>query len=370
MGFRPFTSESYAEHDRLDAWRDVLSTAGLHPLSNPTFYSGHATASRRSAKGITLVKLAAGSQGIAPLSGAGDDALPIALLPTEDGVVLHNGGHQIVPAGHLLVLPPHGDWTLFFQRDLRAIGLYVTGDAFHGRKTGALGWIEPRAMAPQGFAGVFARALGSAVQSLDALSDLEWDVVAQGLADLLFTLTLQMAAPVRDGGSSTKAAIMNRVYQTIERRLEDPDLAPARVAQSEGISERYLQKLFEGIGDNFSHYVRERRLQRAWADLANPAEGHHTISEIAYRYGFGNSAHFSRTFRARFGLSPREFRQQEAERVATSTTVTGQRGWPQDALAQLRQQRPVTASVRIAAPARAPMMKPMLRPSPPIIIWR
>ena len=110
MGFRPFTSESYAEHDRLDAWRDVLSTAGLQPLSNPTFYAGHATASRRSAKGITLVKLAAGPQGIAPLSGAGDDALPIALLPTEDGVVLHNGGHQIVPAGHLLVLPPQ--WRL------------------------------------------------------------------------------------------------------------------------------------------------------------------------------------------------------------------------------------------------------------------
>ena len=137
-------------------------------------------------------------------------------------------------------------------------------------------------------AGVISRALDSAVQSLNALSDLEWDVVAQGLADLLFTLTLQMAAPVCDGGSSTKAAIMNRVYQTIERRLEDPDLTPARVAQSEGISERYLQKLFEGVSDNFSHYVRERRLQRAWADLANPAEGHRTISEIAYRYGFGD----------------------------------------------------------------------------------
>src|ERR1700761_1033462 len=162
MSFRPFTSESYAEHDRPEAWRDVLNTAGLHPLSNPTFYSGHATASRRSAKGITLVKLAAGSQGIAPLSGAGDDALPIALLPTEEGVVLHHGGHQIIPAGHLLVLAPHGNWSLHFQRDLRAIALYVTGEAFNGRKSGPLGQIEPRALAPQGFAGVVARALTSA----------------------------------------------------------------------------------------------------------------------------------------------------------------------------------------------------------------
>ena len=131
------------------------------------------------------------------------------------------------------------------------------------------------------------------------------------------TLTQQLAAPVAESGSATQAAILNRICQIIERNLEDGELTPARIAQTEGISERYLQKLFEGSGDNFTHYVRERRLQRAWADLANPAEAHHTISEIAYRYGFADSAHFSRTFRHRFGLSPREFRQQEAERIAS-----------------------------------------------------
>src|ERR1700742_2627901 len=164
MNFRPFTSESYAEPDRLEAWRDVLNTAGLQPQSNPTFYTGHATASRRSAKGVTLLKLTAGAQGIAPLAGGNDDALPIAVLPTEDGVVLHSGGHQIIPAGHLLILPPHGDWSLFFQRDLRAIALYVTGEAFGGRKIGAVGWIEPRSLAPQGFTGFLARAIASAAQ--------------------------------------------------------------------------------------------------------------------------------------------------------------------------------------------------------------
>ena len=47
MSYRPFSSESYAEHDRPEAWRDVLNTIGLQPASTPTFYSGHATASRR-----------------------------------------------------------------------------------------------------------------------------------------------------------------------------------------------------------------------------------------------------------------------------------------------------------------------------------
>ena len=51
-----------------------------------------------------------------------DDELPIALLPIEDGVVLRNGAsHRIVPVGHLLLLPRSGDWSVVFQRDMRAI---------------------------------------------------------------------------------------------------------------------------------------------------------------------------------------------------------------------------------------------------------
>src|SRR4030081_1705477 len=111
------------------------------------------------------------------------------------------------------------------------------------------------------------------------------------------------------------AATLHRLCQTIERRLDDPDLTPARVADAEGISERYLQKLFEGSGSSFTHYLRERRLQRTSAGLSNPAQAAQSVSEIAYRNGFNDSAHFSRAFRHRFGVSPREFRQQEIERA-------------------------------------------------------
>ena len=100
------------------------------------------------------------------------------------------------------------------------------------------------------------------------------------------------------GHTATQAAIQHRICQTIERRLDDPELSPARVAQMEGISERYLQKLFEGVGDNFTQYVRERRLQRAWTDLSNPAEVHRSISEIAYRYGFSRLRAFQPDFPA------------------------------------------------------------------------
>src|SRR6266849_7057296 len=90
MSFRPFTSESYARDDRPEAWRDVLGAVGLQPASSNVFYDGHATASHRNAVGVALTRISAGSQAISPLPQSGD-GLPIALLPTEDGVVLRQG---------------------------------------------------------------------------------------------------------------------------------------------------------------------------------------------------------------------------------------------------------------------------------------
>ncbi|MGA7804785.1 acetamidase/formamidase family protein, partial [Bradyrhizobium sp.] len=345
MSFRPFTSESYAQDDRPEAWRDVLRAVGLRPASAHTFYDGHATASHRQAPGVALTRLAAESQAVSPLPQPNEE-LPIALLPIEDGVVLKSrAGHRIIPVGHLLLLPRNGDWSVIFQRDMRAIVLSVTSDALHGRIVGKLKFTEPQVVVPGGFADVVSRLLESTARTLESLSDVEWTTIAQSLVDLHVTLAHRHSAATPDVGSSAnQAAILHRICQAIERRLDDPALAPVRLAQAEGISERYLQKLFEGVGDNFTHYVRERRLQRAWADLSNPTEAHHSISEIAYRYGFADSAHFSRSFRHRFGLSPREFRQQEAGRVTAPSTASEQRGWPHEALAQLRSHQPAAAS--------------------------
>jgi acetamidase/formamidase/AraC-like DNA-binding protein len=358
MSFRPFTSESYSEGDRLEAWRDVLSAVGLQPSAGSAVQTGHATASRRSAEGVVLARLAAGSQAVSPLPRLADD-MPIVLLPAEDGVTLKTpAGHQIISNGHLLLLPRKGDWSVAFQRDMRAVVLSVTSDAFHGRKVSKPVFDEVRVLASSGFAEIFSRTLESSARNLEALSDTEWAAVAQGLADLLPTFMRQLVAPTTEaGGTATQAAILHRLCQTIERKLDDPDLTPARVAEAEGISERYMQKLFEGSGSSFTHYLRERRLQRTSAELSNPAEAHHSISEIAFRNGFNDSAHFSRAFRHRFGLSPREFRQQEIERATATATAAGQRGWPQQALAQLRNSHP-WASEQKCAPAQAELAVP------------
>src|SRR6202022_360109 len=206
MSFRPFTSESYSEDDGLEAWRDVLSAVGLQPSAASTVHAGHATASYRNAEGVVLAKLAAGSQTVSPLPHLPDD-VPIVLLPTEDGVTLRTtAGHQIISIGHLLLLPRKGDWSVAFQRDMRAVVLSVTSGAFHGRKICNPVFDDVRVLAPGGFTEVFSRPLESAARNLETLSDVEWVAVAQSLADLLPPFVRQLVPPTKDAGSTATQA--------------------------------------------------------------------------------------------------------------------------------------------------------------------
>lgn len=109
-------------------------------------------------------------------------------------------------------------------------------------------------------------------------------------------------------GSRGRNAIAIRATQVIEAQLSDAELAPSAIAGQVGISVRYLQKLFEETGENVNHYVRRRRLERSYDELMNPLYFGQSISEISFRWGFNDSAYFSRAFRDLFGTSPSQHR--------------------------------------------------------------
>ena len=112
---------------------------------------------------------------------------------------------------------------------------------------------------------------------------------------------------------------LHRISQTMETLLPDPDLSLRRLAEASGVSPRYIQKLFAAADDTFGHYLRMRRLERCRADLSSPLCARLSISEICFRWGFNDSAHFSRAFRNQYGLSPREHRRAAALESATES---------------------------------------------------
>ncbi len=99
----------------------------------------------------------------------------------------------------------------------------------------------------------------------------------------------------------------DRIEKFIEAHLADPALGPAVIAEAAGISVRHLHRLFSARGRRVSEWIRERRLERCCADLVDRRASGRSITEIAFCWGFSDSAHFSRSFKRHFGVSPRAF---------------------------------------------------------------
>ncbi|MFT4263670.1 MAG: helix-turn-helix domain-containing protein [Nocardioides sp.] len=128
-----------------------------------------------------------------------------------------------------------------------------------------------------------------------------------------FLTALLPAEPPRLPGVS---ALREAAQAVIEHRLADTELCPATVAAACSISVSYLHRIFAQDGWTVAGYIRERRLQAAYRDLANPAQGTLSIAAVGQRHGLTDPSHFNRLFKARFDLPPGELR-----RLSTSLTT-------------------------------------------------
>jgi AraC-like DNA-binding protein len=98
------------------------------------------------------------------------------------------------------------------------------------------------------------------------------------------------------------------IFEHIDRNLADPELGIGSIARAFGISSRTIHKLFEGEAQTAARLIWDRRLERCREEMADPAMASRSITEIAHLWGFSDSQHFSRAFKQRFGVTPRDYR--------------------------------------------------------------
>ena len=142
---------------------------------------------------------------------------------------------------------------------------------------------------------------------IDEMDEPARALMGKQLIDLL-AMAIEADERVLAGHSSTvRNAHLHRCEHFIRARLGDVRLSPQMVAEGCGISVRYLHQIFEAENITVGAYIRNQRLLACEAMLRDPL-CRKSISEIAYEWGFGDQAQFSRNYRARFGCTPSEAR--------------------------------------------------------------
>ena len=113
------------------------------------------------------------------------------------------------------------------------------------------------------------------------------------------------------GESNASAIVATRLAAALDymaSHFSDPELSLAKVAQSLGISPRYLQRVLETSGTSFTAHVTELRLKHAFTLLTAENLIDFRICDIALQAGFSDISYFNRLFRSRFGDTPKSVR--------------------------------------------------------------
>jgi AraC-like DNA-binding protein len=161
---------------------------------------------------------------------------------------------------------------------------------------------------------IFSGLLHAIVDDLEELTDEHIRPVEIALSEFVISSLAESSA--MSCFDAAGASNFYRISQAIELMLGDGDLTLHHVADRQHVSARYIQKLFQQAGMSFSQYLRRRRLEHCHADLASAAHRNLSISDICFRWGFNDAAHFSRSFRADYGMTPRAFRQQRLGEIS------------------------------------------------------
>ncbi|MDD7942605.1 helix-turn-helix domain-containing protein [Actinomycetospora lutea] len=197
----------------------------------------------------------------------------------------------VVRPGEFVVVDTTEPYFFRFDRAWRMVSFRVPRGALGGRPE--LG----RPVASTG-AGAAVTALMAALWTVDADAP-----GAAALADSFAAAVTGATAPDGGRGGVTREAVLAYV----DRHLGDRDLTVHGVCRRFAISPRTLHNLFAGADESFAAAVRRRRLERCASVLADPATTV-TVTAVAAAHGFDDPTSFSRAFRRRFGVSPREMR--------------------------------------------------------------
>jgi AraC family transcriptional activator of tynA and feaB len=143
--------------------------------------------------------------------------------------------------------------------------------------------------------------------NVDQLGSQELTTVCESSLDLL-SVAIATVSPGANRQPRGQSVSLTQIKAYIEQHLSNSELNTAMIVDAVGLSPRYMNALFAKEACSLMRYVLQRRLERCYQDILNSEQHGLRISDIAFRWGFNDLSHFSRSFKRRFELSPSDLK--------------------------------------------------------------
>lgn len=288
-----------AARDRLGAWSDKMQA--LHLDWDITAEPGCEADIRHRRSGDIVVSEFRGSGFAGSRAPERDtaDVVGIQLALSGNEPLIHGQDEFVLGVDSLFV------WSSGLSRSFESLGEHheVTVMIPRAKISGSLdSWVSSsRPLSTAVGTGLLALAadqMRSIARELHTLSDRSLELSV----DLLLDTLNAAVPPAHMSARSDRTAMFDQVQRFIDEHLADPGLSASSIARAHGISVRTLHTVFSESGTSVARDVRRRRLEKSRRELAYGSGG--TVTDVAFRWGFVDAAHFSRTFKKEFGVTP------------------------------------------------------------------
>ena len=306
-----FSTDLVPVADRLDAWlfraKQICGDCRFQFPRHPSF---HGCIQRRTVAGLELTRFSSTPVSFAkfPVVSASSPDRSCIVITQLEGVrryqqqgtlaILHPGDTTLLDSGQPWSSDCAGQCSRLYLR----VPIWLMQNRLRLTKLPTL----PHISGISGLGATLFQFLASLFQEAEAFAADEGASAIDAYLQMLSACLRRTSSAFE--GVSRRDQFGERIDNFIEDHLAEPTLGPAAIAEAAGISVRHLHRLFSARGRRVAEWIRERRLERCRADFSDRRFSEKNITEIAFSWGFSDSAHFSRCFKERFGISPREFR--------------------------------------------------------------
>lgn len=233
-------------------------------------------------------------------------ALKVSVMLAGTGLLVQDGRKAVLGRGDIALYDTSRPYTLVFDENFRTLVFMFAPDSINLPATSLAQLTGVRVRGDSGLgvlASPFLTQLGTHLEEYSGLSGRRLAYTALDLLTTVFAGELGLETPAAD----PHLALRQQVYEHIDRHLATP-LTPSSIAAAHYISTRHLHSLFHEEGTTVSTVIRTRRLERCRRDLGDPLLADQSVATIGQRWGFSDAAHFSRSFKAAYAVSPSEYR--------------------------------------------------------------
>ncbi|WP_162244240.1 MULTISPECIES: helix-turn-helix domain-containing protein [unclassified Phenylobacterium] len=129
-----------------------------------------------------------------------------------------------------------------------------------------------------------------------------------GVENLVLSTFTHLGEPRRTTANAGER--LERIRAYVLAHLREPNLSVHQIANRLNISASTIHRAFSDQPCSAISWIWAMRLDGAQRDLCDPHQAHRNITDVAFGWGFNDTAHFSRAFRARFGCPPRQQRRE------------------------------------------------------------